>query len=289
MDKADLLYHGGQPENNTGGKDEDMFAQFHDRAEAGRSLASKLAKYNGRADVVVLALPRGGVPVGYEVARSLHVPLDVMMVRKLGLPENEELAMGAIASGGWSVVNSSVVDSHAISRRVIENVTIREERELERREKIYRGAWPALALRGRVVILVDDGIATGSTMRVAVAALRESGAGRVIVAAPVAARDSYLELRRVAAEVAVVVLPKEFDSVGRFYADFSPTSDADVGRLLETARVQLAVESAGSQRDQTAAASASPLEASSAMRKSPTGASQPNTSEAAAAASRPML
>jgi predicted phosphoribosyltransferase len=266
-----------------------MFAPFHDRAEAGRLLATKLAKYDRREDVLVLALPRGGVPVGYEVARALHAPLDVMVVRKLGLPANEELAMGAIASGGWSVLNAAVVAAHAIPRNIIESVTVREERELERRERAYRHGWPAPALHGRIVILVDDGIATGSTMCVAVAALRDAGAGRVVIAAPVAARDSYLELRRAASEVAVVALPKDFESVGRYYEDFSQTSDGEVGRLLEVARVQLAADSAGSHQDQTAAASASPLEASSARRKSPTGANQPNTSEAAAAASRPTL
>jgi len=266
-----------------------MFAQFHDRAEAGRLLAAKLTKYSGRRDVVVLALPRGGVPVGYEVARALHVPLDIMVVRKLGLPANEELAMGAIASGGWSVLNESVVHAFSIPPSVIEGVTVREERELERREKAYRGNWPAPVVRGCMVILVDDGIATGATMRVAVAALREAHAGRVVIAAPVAARDSYLELRRAASEVAVVMLPKDFGGVGQFYADFSPTSDEEVGRLLRLARVQLASESLGSRIDTSAAASASPLDAKSAVRKSPTGASQPNTTEAAAAASRPML
>jgi len=266
-----------------------MHEKFHDRVEAGRSLAAKLSKYSGRTDALVLALPRGGVPVGYEVARALRVPLDVMVVRKLGLPANEELAMGAIASGGWSVLNPAVVDAYAIPRSIIEGVTIREERELERRERAYRGGWPAPALHGRSVILVDDGIATGSTMRVAVAALREAKAGRVIIATPVAARDSYLELRRAASEVAVVLLPKEFGSVGQFYEDFSQTTDAEVGLLLERARLQLAAESSGSHDDQSAAASASPLDASSAVRKSPTGASQPNTREAAAAASRPML
>jgi len=266
-----------------------MFAQFHDRAEAGRLLAGKLSKYAGRPDVLVLALPRGGVPVGFEVARALQAPLDVMVVRKLGLPADEELAMGAIASGGWSVLNREVIDSYAIPRGLIESVAVREEHELERRERAYRGRRTAPEVRGRVVIVVDDGIATGATMRVAVAALREAKAGRVVVAAPVAARESYLELRCGATEVAVVILPKEFGGVGRFYTDFTQVTDADVSRLLAAARSQSTEDSAGSHRDQTAASSASPLAASSARRKSPTGASQPNTSEAAAAASRPML
>ncbi len=163
---------------------------FADRREAGRFLAAKLAEYADRPDVMVLALPRGGVPVAYEVARALHAPLDIFLVRKLGLPGREELAMGAIASGGVIVLNEDVVNALRIPRDVIESVAAAEQRELERRERAYRGDRPPPDVRGRTVILIDDGLATGSTMRAAAAALRKQGPARIVVAVPIgAARD----------------------------------------------------------------------------------------------------
>ena len=171
-----------------------MIRAFRDRAEAGRKLAEKLLEYAGRPDVLVLALPRGGVPVGYEVARALEAPLDVFVVRKLGVPGHEELAMGAIASGGVCVLNDDVVEAAEIPYRVIQAVAARELQELERRERAYRGDRPPLEVRGRTVILVDDGLATGSTMRAAVAAVRRLEPARIIVAVPTAAPSTCAEL-----------------------------------------------------------------------------------------------
>jgi putative phosphoribosyl transferase len=208
---------------------------FANRVEAGRLLAEKLATYAIRPGVLVLGLPRGGVPVAAEVARHLRAPLDVLLVRKLGLPGNPELAMGAIVSGGRRVLNRSVIDASGVPAHAIEKVIVQEERELERRDLAYRGRRPAPKVTGRPVIVVDDGIATGSTMRVAVAALRDARAGRIVVAAPVASRTSYLELRAVADEFVVAHLPRHFGAVGQFYEDFTQTSDAEVCGLLAAA------------------------------------------------------
>jgi putative phosphoribosyl transferase len=208
---------------------------FRDRMEAGRLLAAKLARYANRPDVAVLALPRGGVPVAFEVARILHAPLDIFLVRKLGLPGYEELAMGAIATGGVRVLNEDVVRALGISEDVIESVAAQEHQELERRERIYRGSRPPLDVRGRVVILVDDGLATGSTMRAAVAALRRQAPAWIIVAVPVGARETCDELRAEADEVACLRTPEPFRAVGLWYEDFSQTTDQEVHELLERA------------------------------------------------------
>ncbi|MDP2138898.1 MAG: phosphoribosyltransferase family protein [Candidatus Didemnitutus sp.] len=209
-----------------------MNQTFDDREEAGRKLAAHLERYAGRPEVLVLALPRGGVPVAREIARALHAPLDVLVVRKLGLPGDEELAMGAVTFGGLRVLNPAVIAGYRVPKKVFERVAIRETRELERRETVYRAGRPPPVVRGRTVILVDDGVATGSTMSVAVAAMRDAHAGRVIVAAPVMARESYLELREKAEEVVTLQIPKAFGAVGAFYSDFHQTSDGEVCKLL---------------------------------------------------------
>jgi putative phosphoribosyl transferase len=208
---------------------------FQDRADGGRVLAERLGRYAGRDDLLVLALPRGGVPVGYEVARALDAPLDVFVVRKLGVPGHEELAMGAIASGGVRVLNEDVVRGIGIADEVIDRVAEAEQRELERREWQYRGDRPSAAVRDQTVILVDDGLATGSTMRAAVAALRRLGPNRIVVAVPVAARPTCEELREEADEVVCAEMPEPFYAVGLWYRDFSQTSDAEVDELLERA------------------------------------------------------
>ena len=210
-----------------------MHAHFFNRVDAGRQLAAKLAKYAG-PEVLVLALPRGGVPVAAEVARTLSAPLDVLVVRKLGLPGNEELAMGAIASGGLRVVNAEIIAQHGVSAQTVATVAAREQRELTRREKTYREGRPAPVIRGQTVVLVDDGVATGSSMRVAIAALREAKAGRIIAAAPVMSRDSYFELRSAADECVALSIPRDFGAVGEFYAEFGSTTDEEVGELLHT-------------------------------------------------------
>lgn len=219
---------------------------FEDRAEAGKWLAERLQAYARRPDVVVLGLPRGGVPVAFEVARALEAPLDVFLVRKLGLPGHEELAMGAIASGGVRVVNDDVVQAMSVPARVIDDVAAREERELERREKAYRGARPLPDLGGKTVIVVDDGLATGSTMKAAAAALRRLGPARVVVAVPVAAADSCAQVGREVDELVCAPTPEPFLAVGRWYRDFSETSDDEVRALLEAAEAQ----HAGPQRGQ---------------------------------------
>jgi predicted phosphoribosyltransferase len=206
--------------------------RYSDRREAGRALAAALAPYVGRDDVVVLALPRGGVPVGYEVASALGAPLDVFVVRKLGVPGHEELAMGAIATGGVRVLVPSVVESLGISSNEIDAVAEAERRELERRERQYRGDRPELDVRGRTVILVDDGLATGATMRAAVAALRQCEPARIVVAAPVGARDACDEFRVLADDVICARTPEPFYGVGLWYEDFSQTSDDEVSELL---------------------------------------------------------
>lgn len=208
---------------------------FHDRHEAGRLLAAKLTAYANRPDVLILALPRGGVPVAYEVAVALHVPMDVFLVRKLGVPGQEELAMGAIASGGVRVLNEEVVEALGIPEQVIDEVAARELQELERRECAYRGNRPMPDVRGRVVILIDDGLATGSTMRAAAAALRQQGPARIVVAIPVAAAQTCDELRAEVDEVICVSTPAPFYAVGVWYENFVQTTDAEVRELLERA------------------------------------------------------
>lgn len=208
---------------------------YRDRAEAGRHLAEKLDAYVDRPDVLVLALPRGGVPVAYEVARALNAPLDVMMVRKLGVPEHEELAMGAIASGGMRLLNESVVRSLRISPEVIDQVAKTEQAELERREREYRGDRPQPELRDRTVIVVDDGLATGASMRVAVVALRRRRPARLVVAVPVAAAATCAEFRYEVDEVICASTPEPFHAVGLWYEDFSQTTDAEVRELLQRA------------------------------------------------------
>jgi len=212
-----------------------METTFPNRAEAGRRLAEKLEQYAGRDDVIVLGLPRGGVPVAYEVAQRLGVPLDVFIVRKLGVPGFEELALGAIASGGVRVLNDDVVRVLPNASELVESVTARETAELQRREQAYRDGRPPPELRGRVVILVDDGLATGATMRAAVAALRQLGAARIVVAVPVGAADTCRELEEEVDETVCVMAPEWFQAVGQFYEDFSQTSDDEVRELLARA------------------------------------------------------
>ena len=205
---------------------------FRDRAEAGELLAVRLSQLADRDDVVILALPRGGVPVGYEVATALRVAFDVFVVRKLGVPGHEELAMGAIASGGVRLVNHDVVDSLGIPPAVIDQVARREHVELERRERLYRGKWPLISLKGKTVVLVDDGLATGATMRAAVTAVRQQQPARIIVAVPVGAASTCAELAGEADEVVCLRSPEPFVAVGLWYRDFTPTSDTEVRALL---------------------------------------------------------
>ena len=212
-----------------------MMMRFRDRMEAGQMLAERLAKYANRTDVLVLALPRGGVPVGYEVAQALNAPLDVFVVRKLGVPGHEELAMGAIASSGVRVLNGSVVEGLRIPDDVIDAVAGQELRELERRERAYRDDRPPPDVQGRTIILVDDGIATGSTMRAAVKALRQLKVGRIVVAAPTAALSTVREMRPDVDEFVAVMTPADFAGVGQWYEDFSQTTDEDVRALLDKA------------------------------------------------------
>ncbi len=212
--------------------------QFRDRSEAGRALGAKLEEFANRQDVVVLALPRGGVPVGYEVAHALGAPLDVFVVRKLGTPGQEELAMGAIASGGVRMVNESVVKSFHLSPEQVEAVVAREAQEVERREQQYGEGRKRPEVRDRTVILVDDGLATGATMRTAVAALRAQGPKAIIVAVPVGARSTCELLAREADELVCLVMPRDFFAVGQWYREFPQTSDAEVRELLERAAGQ---------------------------------------------------
>jgi putative phosphoribosyl transferase len=206
---------------------------YPDRAAAGRALASRLmADYGDRHDVLVLALPRGGVPVGFEVARALGAPLDVFLVRKLGLPSQPELAMGAIAMGGTRVLNPAVVSALRVPRDVVEAVTRQESRELERRARAYRGDRPLPDLREKTVILVDDGLATGSTMQAAAVALREGEPAAVVVAVPVGSRSAIEALSDVADEVVCAEVPEPFVAVGQGYEDFTQTTDAEVSDLL---------------------------------------------------------
>jgi predicted phosphoribosyltransferase len=219
-----------------------MKTQFFNRTEAGQILAENLSNYANREDVVVLALPRGGVPVAAEVAKGLNLPLDVFVVRKLGLPGHPELAMGAIASGGVRVFNGEVVNALRIPDEVIDAVSGQELIELQRREKAYRAGLPPVDVEGKIVIVVNDGVATGSTMLAAVSALRQLNAAHIVVAAPVIAGSSYREIQRKANEVAAVMIPERFYAVGEWYEDFSQTSDEEVRDLLAQAARRQPVE-----------------------------------------------
>ncbi len=212
-----------------------MERPFANRTEAGRLLAEKLVQYAGRDDVIVLGLPRGGVPVAYEVAKRLGAPLDVFIVRKLGVPGFEELAAGAIASGGVRVLNEDVMRAIPHADESIEAVTARETAELERREHEYRDGRPAPELRDRVVILTDDGLATGASMRAAVKGLRQSGAAKIVVAVPVGPPDTCREIEQEADETICLSTPEFFQAVGQYYENFSQTSDDDVRDLLTIA------------------------------------------------------
>jgi predicted phosphoribosyltransferase len=213
-----------------------MMALFRDRRDAGRKLAQELKEYANRPDVVVLALPRGGVPVAYEVAKALKAPLDIFLVRKLGVPGHEELAMGAIASGGVRVLNDTVVDALNIPERLIDAVAEKEQRELERRERAYRGDRPKPEVRGKTVILVDDGLATGASMRAAVEALRAQDPARIVVAVPTAAPETCEAFEDTVEEVVCAETPQPFFGVGFWYQDFSQTSDEEVRTLLARAQ-----------------------------------------------------
>ena len=219
--------------------------RFRDRHDAGRRLAARLSSYAGRGDVCVLALPRGGVPVGYEVARALGAPLDLFLVRKLGVPGHEELAMGALASGGVRVLNERVVSQLRVPPAAIEHVAAREGQELERRERAYRGDRPPPRVRGRTVILVDDGLATGSTMRAAAEALKALHPARLVVAVPVAAAETCHELRAEVDEVVCDLTPEPFYAVGLWYEDFSQTTDDEVRELLARAAEEPGAAAAG--------------------------------------------
>lgn len=208
---------------------------FRDRRDAGRKLAWALERYTGRNDVLVLGLPRGGVPVALEVSRMLRAPLDVLVVRKLGVPGHEELAMGAIASGGARVMNDTLVRQLGISEASIEHVARVEGEELTRRERAFRGARPPLDVAGLAVIVVDDGIATGATMRSAVTSLKAAGAANVVAAVPVAAEDAVHLLRAEADEVVCLATPEPFLSVGQWYEEFGQTSDDEVRAALRAA------------------------------------------------------
>jgi predicted phosphoribosyltransferase len=209
---------------------------YRDRREAGRELARLLEKYRGWPGLLVLGLPRGGVPVAYEVAHALDASLDIFVVRKLGVPGHEELAMGAVASGGARVLNAGIIDALGISDEAIERVATRERRELSRRERLYRGERPPPDVRGKTVILVDDGLATGSTMRAAAEALRTTGAGRIVAAVPIGATSTCAEFTDEVDDVVCARTPDPFYAVGVWYADFSQTSDDEVRSILERAR-----------------------------------------------------
>jgi predicted phosphoribosyltransferase len=214
-----------------------MRARFRNRRAAGRALAGKLLHYAGSEEAVVLALPRGGVPVAYEVATVLSLPLDVFVVRKLGLPGHEEFAMGAIASGGVRVLNPDLAEQLASQPALIEAVAAREALELERRERLYRAGRAPLSLRGRTAILIDDGLATGSTMLAAIVALRQREPARIVVAVPVGSPSTCQDLAQRVDELVCATTPEPFSSVGRWYADFDQTSDAEVEQLLAQATI----------------------------------------------------
>jgi len=208
---------------------------FANRTEAGRRLAARLKKYVNRNDVIVLGIPRGGVPVAFEVAAALNLPLDILVLRKLGVPGHEELAFGAIASGGIQVLDADIVEGLGISDLMIKLVTRAEAEELNRRERLYRGGRPPLDVYGRTVIVVDDGIATGSSLRAALRALREMKPAAVTIATPVAPQATCNHLRSEVEELVCLEMPEPFYGVGQFYGDFSAVSDDEVNELLERA------------------------------------------------------
>ena len=209
---------------------------FRDRTEAGKYLATKLLSYKDRQDALVLALPRGGVPVAFEVAQALRVPLDIFLVRKLGVPGHEELAMGAISTGGVRVLNKDTVDYLRIPEHIIDSIATEELKELKRRERAYRGNRPEPDVKGKTVIIIDDGLATGSTIRAAAQALRQQQPVRIVVAVPVSAPEACDEYRIGVDEIICAVTPEQFFGVGMWYLDFSQTTDEEVRDLLERAR-----------------------------------------------------
>ena len=212
-------------------------ALFKDRTDAGKKLAKELLKYANRSDVLILALPRGGVPVAFEVAKELNVKLDVFIVRKLGVPQNEELAMGAIASDNIRVLNEDVVRSFQIPENVIDNVTANELKELERRERAYRKNRPKPEISGKTVILIDDGLATGATMWAATAALKTKNPAKIVIAVPTAATDTCRAFKEKVDEIICIATPEPFYGVGAWYGDFSQTTDEEVCKLLEKAAI----------------------------------------------------
>jgi len=214
-------------------------AQFRDRRDAGKTLAQKLLHYADRPDVLLLALPRGGVPVAYEVALALHVPLDVFIVRKLGVPGHEELAIGAIASGGIRVLNEEIIQALHIPEEIIEQVAQRELQELRRREEAYRGDYPPPEIHGRIAILIDDGLATGASMRAAVAGVRAQDPERIIVAVPTAAPETCEAFQNEVDEIVCAITPEPFLGVGRWYEDFEQTTDEGVRLFLQDIHQQL--------------------------------------------------
>ncbi|HKN69180.1 MAG TPA: phosphoribosyltransferase [Gemmatimonadaceae bacterium] len=217
-----------------------MAERFQNRSDAGRRLAARLASYAGQDEVLVLGLPRGGVPVAFEIAMALDVPLDVFIVRKLGLPGHEEFGIGAIASGDVRVVDEAVLRTYDVDPETLERITARERLELERRERLYRDDRPFPTIEDRVVILVDDGLATGSTMRAAIAALRRRRPSKIVVAVPVGARETCAAMARLVEEVVCLEAPDPFYAVGLWYDDFEQTEDAEVHELLERAAVRSA-------------------------------------------------
>src|SRR6195256_183876 len=209
-----------------------MPERFRNRNEAGRFLAEQLTMYASPPDVLVLALPRGGVPVAYEVARALAAPLDVFLVRKLGVPGYEELAMGAVATGGVRVLNDQLIERLGIPEQLIDAVAARELQELARRERLYRDGRPPPDISGRTVILIDDGLATGATMQAAIEALRQQNPARIVVAVPTGSPDTCEEMKAKADDVICAITPEPFQAVGRWYRDFSQTTDEEVEALL---------------------------------------------------------
>jgi predicted phosphoribosyltransferase len=215
---------------------------FKDRLDAGRQLATRLCAFAGRTDVLVLALPRGGVPVASEVARELHAPFDVFLVRKLGVPAHPELAMGAIAEGGVEVLSDDLIREIGIPKSVVQQVAVRERMELDRRDAMYRHGRPRPVIRGRTVIVVDDGLATGSSMQAAVIALRRLEPARIVVAVPVGAKDTCERLAHLADEVVCATTPEPFQAVGLWYQQFTQTTDDEVRRLLSSDLIGLKAE-----------------------------------------------
>lgn len=217
-----------------------MSERFQNRIGAGRQLAARLLPYAGREDLLVLGLPRGGVPVAFEIAMALDAPLDVFIVRKLGLPGHEEFGVGAIASGDVRVVDESVLRAYDVDLEALERITVRERLELERRERLYRDDRSFPAIEDRVVILVDDGLATGSTMRAAIAALRKKGPSKIVIAVPVGARETCTAMAELVDEVVCLETPEPFYAVGLWYDDFEQTDDAEVHELLDRAAARAA-------------------------------------------------